>query len=188
LLHYDEGRRLCPRGHFPIKRVTLNGCCVACQAEWAAQERASHPERQAGRKATYTERHPDRVLQQARETYARRCDDPQTLRRLRALHREWKQANKVACCAHEAKRRAGNNNGHFATQDIAELMTAQHGKCAYFAYCRASLAAGFHIDHVMPLHLGGANDRTNLQLTCQSCNMRKGRRHPAEFARWLAAQ
>jgi len=73
-----------------------------------------------------------------------------------------------------------------SAQDIAELMTAQHGQCAYFVHCHTLLADGFHVDHVMPLRLGGANDRTNLQLTCPTCNMRKGHRHPVAFAAWLA--
>jgi 5-methylcytosine-specific restriction endonuclease McrA len=33
-----------------------------------------------------------------------------------------------------------------------------------------------HVDHVVPLVAGGADDIANLQLTHQNCNLRKGRR------------
>lgn len=31
-----------------------------------------------------------------------------------------------------------------------------------------------HIDHIVPLHLGGTNDPTNLQILCGKCNKSKG--------------
>lgn len=41
-----------------------------------------------------------------------------------------------------------------------------------------------HIDHVMPLRLGGSNYIENIQLLCRPCNLSKGSKHPAV---WLAA-
>ncbi|SEL31519.1 HNH endonuclease [Paenibacillus sp. OK003] len=32
----------------------------------------------------------------------------------------------------------------------------------------------FHIDHIVPLTMGGTNDPTNFQLLCDSCNLSKG--------------
>lgn len=40
----------------------------------------------------------------------------------------------------------------------------------------------FHVDHHMPLVLGGSNDRSNLRLLHQKCNLSKGARDPAEHA------
>jgi 5-methylcytosine-specific restriction endonuclease McrA len=63
----------------------------------------------------------------------------------------------------------------------AALMKAQKGRCAY---CRCDLrAVPVHIDHIMPLALNGANDRSNMQLTCDACNFSKNRQHPVDFAR-----
>ncbi len=31
-----------------------------------------------------------------------------------------------------------------------------------------------HYDHIVPLELGGSNDPTNFQLTCSTCNLKKG--------------
>ncbi|WP_281884191.1 HNH endonuclease [Paenibacillus sp. YYML68] len=34
-----------------------------------------------------------------------------------------------------------------------------------------------HLDHIIPLDLGGTNDPTNFQLLCEKCNLFKGARH-----------
>ena len=40
-----------------------------------------------------------------------------------------------------------------------------------------------HLDHLMPIALGGNNAATNLHLACQSCNLSKSAKHPL---RWIA--
>lgn len=35
------------------------------------------------------------------------------------------------------------------------------------------LLARPHIDHIFPLALGGSNDLVNLQLLCETCNLKK---------------
>ncbi len=34
----------------------------------------------------------------------------------------------------------------------------------------------FHIDHRIPLALGGADDESNMVLACQKCNLRKSKK------------
>jgi 5-methylcytosine-specific restriction endonuclease McrA len=80
--------------------------------------------------------------------------------------------------AAKAARRA-KAEGSFTGDDIKALFAAQKGRCPI---CRDSIAKRFHIDHVMPLIRGGRNDRTNLQLLCVTCNLRKGPKDPIAFA------
>jgi hypothetical protein len=83
-----------------------------------------------------------------------------------------------------AKRRAaryGSGASHSST-DIQDIGRLQKWRCAY---CRKLIRCGYHVDHVVPLFLGGSDSRENLQLTCGSCNARKNSKHPIDFARKL---
>lgn len=72
--------------------------------------------------------------------------------------------------------------GSFTAMDVADIMKAQRGKCAY---CRKSLKNGYHVDHIVALINGGANHRRNLQLLCPPCNMSKHTSDPLDHARTL---
>lgn len=53
-----------------------------------------------------------------------------------------------------------------------QLLSAQNHRCAL---CRGPLGLyDSHIDHVIPLSVGGSDEFSNLQLTHMSCNLRKG--------------
>jgi 5-methylcytosine-specific restriction endonuclease McrA len=82
----------------------------------------------------------------------------------------------------KANRRArkASSPGRHTAADIRLILKAQKARCAY---CRASLKNGWHLDHVMPLALGGTNDRRNLQALCPSCNRSKAAKHPIAFAK-----
>jgi 5-methylcytosine-specific restriction endonuclease McrA len=72
--------------------------------------------------------------------------------------------------ASEARRRAVPGPGYRAA-DLLRLFRDQQGRCAY---CDASLWVVFHADHIVPLSRGGLNTPQNIQLTCPTCNWRKG--------------
>lgn len=57
------------------------------------------------------------------------------------------------------------------------LLIAQRCKCAG---CSKFFEATWdcHLDHNLPLALGGTNDVENLQLLCQHCNSTKQAKHP----------
>jgi 5-methylcytosine-specific restriction endonuclease McrA len=72
------------------------------------------------------------------------------------------------------------NGGKYTKADIAELFVKQKGKCTW---CLMSLGnENPHVDHKLPLALGGRNDKSNLQLLHQSCNLAKAAKHPIVFA------
>lgn len=74
-------------------------------------------------------------------------------------------------------RKAGNGGTHTAA-DIRQLWFLQKGKCTW---CLKALSGESpHVDHRMPIALGGSNDKSNLQLLHASCNKSKAAHHPIE--------
>jgi 5-methylcytosine-specific restriction endonuclease McrA len=65
---------------------------------------------------------------------------------------------------------------------LAALFDSQLGRCAN-PYCGVSLKDGCHVDHIMPVALGGSFDLRNLQFLCPDCNFRKNKLHPDEWER-----
>ena len=59
-----------------------------------------------------------------------------------------------------------------------KIGAAQRWMCAI---CRCSVKDSYHLDHVMPLALGGEHEPSNLQLLCPSCNVRKSAKHPVDY-------
>lgn len=96
----------------------------------------------------------------------------------RAINRQWSKDNPEASRAIVARRRARivGADGSYSKHDVKALMIEQGGVCTA---CRCDLSeSGYHIDHMMPLSKGGANDKSNLQLLCPTCNRRKGAKLP----------
>ena len=81
---------------------------------------------------------------------------------------------------HNQNRRAKRtgNQGTHTKEDVAAILVAQRGRCAY---CREPIKK-WHVDHIKPILMGGSNGRSNLQLTCASCNLRKSWKDPIAFA------
>lgn len=89
----------------------------------------------------------------------------------RALRRRLKNQRKWA------KRKGAK--GRIKPADIEWLKSAQKGRCFYC--CDRLGAAGFQIDHFVPLARGGSNERENLRLACAECNLAKSDKPAAEF-------
>ena len=60
----------------------------------------------------------------------------------------------------------------------AKLFKLQRGMCPC---CRQPLGDDYHLDHIMPLALGGTNTDENMQLLRQRCNNQKHAKHPVDF-------
>lgn len=108
-----------------------------------------------------------------------------------AANREKRRARDAAMrAAHPEKHRTDNMNrrarklkvgGKHSAADITSLFKMQQGKCAH-PWCRKRLSDEYHVDHILPLAIGGSNDRRNLQILCQPCNLTKHATHPVDFA------
>lgn len=75
---------------------------------------------------------------------------------------------------------ARGSEGKHTAADVKARYDKQRGVCPG---CSASLKPGYHVDHIMPLKLGGSNGPKNIQLLCPFCNMSKNAKHPIDWAR-----
>ena len=112
----------------------------------------------------------------------------------KASVKKWREKNKERHAAYQKKyqvenlelfrihaqnRRALHLGSKLSKGLMAKLMALQKGKCAC---CHIGLKeVKVHMDHIMPLALGGSNDDSNIQLLCQGCNQVKHAKHPVEF-------
>lgn len=152
------------RDHLKIKRAEYH-------AEWYAKNRESklaqnkaylqeNPEVARRSTAKWREKNPEKAASYAKEWYS--CPEN------RAVHRHRRRAL-------EAK--AG---GTHTPADLKRILHAQGHRCPY---CRADLRkVKKHLDHVMPLALGGSNGPENLAWLCAPCNLSKGAKEPIAFA------
>lgn len=125
----------------------------------AKQWRLTNPERAAAQRLAWARANPDKVNATNRSCYAK---NPEA-----ALIR-WHNR--------EARKRA--NGGVLSKDIVQQLLIKQNGLCAC---CGKPLGMKYHLDHIMPLVLGGANEDGNVQLLTDKCNLQKGAKHPEVF-------
>lgn len=178
----------CKHGHIAERQV-VNGRCRECGKAGSIANNAKHR---------------DEVNRVLREKYA---DDPLKYKeRVRSyrknnvalckakreefdevnpgwrkrVHKEWVKNNPSKMRMYDQNRRARKvaGGGTISHDIVDKLMTLQQGKCPC---CGKSLDAGFHVDHIMPLALGGSNTDDNIQLLTPACNREKNAKHPIDF-------
>lgn len=61
--------------------------------------------------------------------------------------------------------------------NLRQLVIARAGnRCEYCGLSQLGQIATFHIDHIVPVSVGGPTDAENLALACVSCSLHKGAR------------
>lgn len=156
------------------------------QAEW----RESHREMAAAYAKQYRKDNNKIISQKKREKYLANSEE------VKAKRREWYYANidqaresirrhrianpkMYAVYAHNKRIRKKQGEGKLSNGIIDILMQEQGCKCPY---CLVDLRiSGHHIDHYVPLAMGGPNQDGNVQLTCPTCNAKKGAKNPLDF-------
>ena len=100
--------------------------------------------------------------------------------RHRANSKAWAEANQDKRRDIKNRRRARKRNATFGpVPTLFELFTKQGGMCAN---CKTDgVDVAWHLDHIMPLALGGAHMEDNVQVLCQPCNNRKGAKPPEQW-------
>jgi 5-methylcytosine-specific restriction endonuclease McrA len=183
LRHYFTGKP-CRRGHVDRRRVN-DKTCIAC-------DRARvRPDNAARCRARYLAQRAEYIAAAKAYTEANRA-------KVRERRRKHREANKERLYAETSawaktfpeKRRAGERNreaqergasGKHTFADIQDIGRMQGWQCAN-PLCRIPVGDGYHVDHIVPIALGGSNGRRNIQLLCAPCNQSKHALDPIEWA------
>ena len=98
----------------------------------------------------------------------------------KAYNKNWYANNPDAVSIKNQNRRSRVKNvgGRLSKGLPQKLIALQRGKCAC---CGLPLGENYHLDHIMPLALGGTNTDDNIQLLRGECNNQKHAKHPVDF-------
>jgi len=104
----------------------------------------------------------------------------ENLEAIKTRNAVWTKANPELMRLKNHKRRAikAKNGGVLSRGLAGKLFQLQKGKCAC---CGKPLGDDYHLDHIMPLALGGTNTDDNIQLLRATCNHQKHSKHPVDF-------
>lgn len=93
---------------------------------------------------------------------------------------DWKAAHPDSLRIYNQNRRAKKraSGGKLSSGLALKLFSLQKGKCAC---CKKPLGDNYHLDHIMPIAMGGTNTDDNIQLLRSVCNMQKNAKHPIDF-------
>lgn len=131
----------------------------------------------------YREANPERMAEHKRKYYALNVELVKTRSKdyvennreyVRWRNRAYYLANPEIRVNAKAKRRERIGSDKLPYGTIPAQFKAQNGLCA----CCGEPLVKYHVDHIMPLALGGRNIPENIQLLLPSCNHRKSAKHP----------
>jgi 5-methylcytosine-specific restriction endonuclease McrA len=159
----------------------------ANDAAWVAANLEKHRQHQR----EYVARNREHLLEKQRE-YHHRNREARAERgsawlranpdKARAACARWRAKNvelrRIIERNRKAKKRAAD--GVLSRGIVQRLLLSQKGLCAC---CGKPLGTDYHLDHIMPIALGGANSDWNVQLLLGKCNLQKGAKHPDVFKR-----
>ena len=155
------------------------------QKKWVAE----NSEKVKAIKRKWKEAHPD----QDKSYYAKNSEV------IKARTKAWYENNKERSAAYKvhyntqnpesrvngkAKRRTRMGGDRLPYGTIPKLLKVQNGLCA----CCNTPLDKYHVDHIMPLALGGRNVPENVQLLSPKCNQMKSAKHPDVWKAEIAAR
>ena len=150
--------------------------CKICNAEEMRSYYATHTESVKNSVSSWNSKNKDKHALYVQKWA---CEN---MERKKSSNSTWRKRRKDLVNASTQKRRAAKKNqlGVVSKNIVEKLMRSQKSLCIN---CKADLTrSGYHIDHIMPLSLGGIHADENLQLLCPTCNIKKHNKHPIAWA------
>lgn len=180
--------RFCKNCNCDTERKS-NGRCKACAKEYLYKWRKENPEKFRAIQDSWDAKNADRLKQAARALYEKSRGEKiayskeyyeKNKEAIKPRKKQWQMNNLDSCRLSDQNRRAAKLNcgGRLSSGLKEKLFTLQKGKCAC---CGLPLGEKYHLDHIMPLALGGSNTDDNIQLLRQRCNNQKHAKHPVDF-------
>lgn len=168
--HGDYRESTMPSKEYMRKWYLANREKVIARArQWAID----NPEKTKDRISAWHASNPDRVAI-AKSKYREKNKDA-----LNKKHSDRKKANPEVGRIDRHNRRAKIAGEKLTIGLSGKLLVLQKNKCPV---CFSDLRkTEMHMDHIMPIALGGRNVDSNIQLLCKSCNLKKSAKHPIDF-------
>jgi hypothetical protein len=136
-------------------------------------------EQNADTRAQYRQKNKQRSKEYSRHHYI--TNRERRLEQLKRYNRENPEVHKQVI-----RRRRARKNGAVQQRWVVDSSLGVPGLCWW---CGTHLdPERTHIDHVMPISLGGPAKPSNEVLACQLCNQRKNRKHPLVWVAELVTQ
>ena len=167
----------------------VSGACKPCQRASVAKYRAANREKVASKNAKWyaanrkkirtlnakwqTENR-DKVIATNAKCYAANAEK----RRAYAVNYRAENTDKCRVLHHNRRARERENGGTLSSGLSDRLFKLQKGKCPC---CSQPLGDDYHLDHIVPIKLGGSNTDDNIQLLRGTCNHQKSAKHPVDF-------
>lgn len=155
----------------------IRSACKKCHTEKAKLYAAKNKPKVAAYHALHYERNKEKYIERNRARYLK------SSKVINKKNAEWKKINSDLVKVYNQNRKAKKRMqvGQISRGIVKKLMTLQGGHCIN---CKTNLHdSGHHLDHIMPIDLGGLHTDENLQLLCPKCNLRKFNKDPIAWAK-----
>ncbi len=169
----QRAMRHCPECGRDTERYAT-GDCKPCAILRSGAYRAANPEATKANRIAWAAANPKKMNGYKA---AWRAANPDKARLLIAAWAE-KNPEAIRIKAHNQRARKRRSGGTLSKGLSAKLFSLQRGRCVC---CQQPLGDGYHMDHVVPLVLGGTNTDDNIQLLRAQCNLQKYTKHPVDF-------
>ena len=155
-------------------RLAYRAANIDSEMAYMRAYQVANKERIAATQAEYRRANKAAIKARDAEKYRQQTE------KCKALNKAWYASNPDAVRVKNQNRRAKvkSSEGTLTKGRAYELLSLQRGKCAC---CGKPLGDKYHLDHIMPLALGGLNVDSNVQLLRAECNLQKHAADPIDF-------